>query len=156
MSMTLDEYQSHVLRTSNPAVDDDPDRALTNWALGLTGEAGEFADMVKKAVFHEHGLDEEKAVKELGDILWYVAKAASTLGYPLSLVASVNVEKLRTRYPNGWTREDSLARVDTQTVAAPLGGAHQTGGWETFCAAHTFPCPEWCEADPRDLQECAS
>lgn len=110
--MNLDDYQRQVLRTSNPEVDKDEQRALTNWALGLTGEAGEFADLIKKHVFHSHALDADKAIKELGDVLWYVARAAATLGVALSDVADQNIAKLRARYPHGWTREDSLARLD--------------------------------------------
>lgn len=114
MSMTLNEYQRHVLRTSNPAVDENFPAALTNWGLGLSGEAGEFAGVVKKHVFHEHDLDFEKAISELGDCLWYIARAAKTLGLSLEDVAEHNVRKLLTRYPNGWTREDSIARVDVE------------------------------------------
>lgn len=174
MSMTLDEYQEHVLRTSNPWVDADPSLSLTNWALGMTGESGEFADLVKKHVFHEHDLDEAKAIKELGDVLWYVARAAKTLDVSLSDVAAINVAKLQARYPNGWTREDSIARVDTRPnegefvatgkparpamVKAPvavfaMGPGHQTEPW---CAVHDSSCPEWCESDPSDIEECAS
>lgn len=171
MSMTLDEYQSHVLRTSN---DLPPKLSLLNWALGLTGESGEFADLVKKHVFHEHDLDDDKAVKELGDILWYVARAAKTLGFSLSDVAQMNVDKLLARYPNGWSREDSIARVDTTgefiavgsparphmvkapVATFPMGIGHQTDSWDPFCAVHDSTCPESCEADPSDLKECAS
>jgi NTP pyrophosphatase (non-canonical NTP hydrolase) len=116
MTLTLDEYQQHVLRTSNPDVDNNWHASLCNWSLGLTGEAGEFADLVKKHVFHEHDFDRDKAVKELGDILWYVARAAKTLDIPLSEVAAINVRKLQARYPNGWTREDSIKRVDVDEL----------------------------------------
>lgn len=110
--MRLNDYQQLVLRTSNPAVDDDWSAAMTNWSLGLAGEGGEFANLVKKTVFHEHPWDQDKAVKELGDCLWYIARAAATLGVGLEDVAQLNVDKLRTRYPNGWTREDSINRRD--------------------------------------------
>ena len=46
-------------------------------ALGLTGEAGEFANMVKKLTAHGHEISVEKLADELGDILWYVAEAAT-------------------------------------------------------------------------------
>ena len=47
---------------------------LLNGCLGLSGECGEFCDIVKKAIFHEKFFDEEHAKKELGDVLWYVQK----------------------------------------------------------------------------------
>lgn len=106
---TFDEYERNVLRTSN---DQAGDLGLVNWALGLAGEAGEYADLVKKAVFHGHELDRDKALKELGDALWYIARAAHQHGSTLADVAEMNVRKLRARYPNGWSSEDSIARRD--------------------------------------------
>lgn len=98
--MTLDEYQREALRTAGSAKGDAPGLSMT--ALGLTGEAGEYADLVKKHLFHEHALDVVKAKKELGDVLWYVAVAASQLGLTLDQVAEANVVKLRLRYPRGF------------------------------------------------------
>jgi NTP pyrophosphatase (non-canonical NTP hydrolase) len=71
-------------------------------ALGLAGESGEYADLIKKHLFHSHALDREKARKELSDVLWYVAVAAHQLGFTLSSVAQANVDKLRARYPDGF------------------------------------------------------
>jgi len=77
------------------------------WSLGLTGEAGEFADMMKKHHGHGHDLDRVKAAKELGDVLWYVAVLADSLGFNLDTIAQLNVEKLKARYKNGFTVEES-------------------------------------------------
>jgi NTP pyrophosphatase (non-canonical NTP hydrolase) len=55
-------------------------------------------------------LDREKLRNELGDVLWYVATMASDLGIPLSDVASANVDKLRKRYPEGFSVERSVNR----------------------------------------------
>jgi NTP pyrophosphatase (non-canonical NTP hydrolase) len=89
-----------------------PVRRLELAALGLTGEAGEFADLLKKHVFHEHPLDKEKAISELGDVLWYICLAAETLGHTLEDVAMANRAKLLKRYPNGFNPADSMKRVD--------------------------------------------
>jgi NTP pyrophosphatase (non-canonical NTP hydrolase) len=74
-------------------------------ALGLTGEAGEFADKVKKILRDEKGDISKEArielVKELGDTLWYVVKAAKDLGVNLSDVAMCNLEKLESRRERG-------------------------------------------------------
>ena len=69
--------------------------------LGITGEAGEVADKVKKIIRDKGGYasDDDKAAiaKELGDVLWYVASIARYLNVPLSDVASGNIEKLESR-----------------------------------------------------------
>lgn len=71
-------------------------------ALGLAGEAGEFANQVKKAIRDDGGVpsDEryEKLIDELGDTLWYVAMAAHELGLKLDYVATRNIDKLRQRH----------------------------------------------------------
>ena len=82
------------------------------WSLGLTGEAGEFADMMKKHHGHNHDLDKEKAAKELGDVMWYVAVLANSLGYKLSEIADMNIQKLIKRYPNGFSVDESKNRKD--------------------------------------------
>lgn len=79
-------------------------------AVGLSGEAGEVADLVKKHVFHGHALDRAHALEELGDILWYLAFTARTLGSSLEEVAAANVRKLEERYPEGFSGKASRER----------------------------------------------
>lgn len=71
-------------------------------ALGLSGEVGEFNDMLKKWVFHEKELDVEHAKKELGDIMWYVAMMCHSFGWELDDILQMNVDKLIARYPKGF------------------------------------------------------
>ena len=109
--MTLAEFQELAARTSGQ------DRSkklhyLTISALGIAGEAGEVADLIKKEVGHGQTYDETKFVKELGDVLWYVADLCTLRGISLEEVARVNIEKLRKRYPDGFTTAASVARVD--------------------------------------------
>jgi len=73
-----------------------PEEALTYTALGLASEAGEFAGKVKKAI-RDGNYDTEGMKKELGDVLWYLARAAAELDIPLSEVALINVKKLNSR-----------------------------------------------------------
>jgi NTP pyrophosphatase (non-canonical NTP hydrolase) len=108
--MTLNEYQELALRTHNPTHTEV--QTLTNAALGLTGEAGEFADMVKKHIFHGHGMPLIKSAKELGDVLWYVSLAAHAIGVPLENIAAENIKKLQGRYPDGFSEEASKNRVE--------------------------------------------
>ena len=109
---TFQQYANDADRTARPYPDGR--EHLMRAALGLCGEAGEFADLVKKAMFHGpgHDLDVDKAAKELGDILWYIADAAAALGVSLEKVAEMNRDKLRKRYPSGFRANASIARAD--------------------------------------------
>ena len=70
--------------------------------LGLSGEIGEFNDMMKKVIFHEADFDEEHAKKELGDIMWYAAMMCESFGWNLNEIMHMNIEKLQKRYPDGF------------------------------------------------------
>lgn len=98
----LDEYQRAAMRTTIHGRGAAGPQALAWNALGVAGEAGEVADLIKKHVGHGHALDRAKLTRELGDVLWYVAALAHDIGVDLSEVAAVNVEKLKARYPDGW------------------------------------------------------
>lgn len=109
--LTWAAYTQAVERTARGGADKARQREqLTNFALGLAGEAGEVVDLVKKHVFHEHILDRVHLAEELGDVLWYVAALASTLGIPLEDIAAANVAKLLARYPEGFDAQRSRER----------------------------------------------
>lgn len=107
--MTINDYQKEALRTAKGMANGYP--MWLNGALGLCGESGEVADMVKKNLFQGHPLDLEHMAKELGDVAWYVAVTAHAIGYDLETVLMMNVEKLRHRYPDGFDPEKSLHRT---------------------------------------------
>lgn len=113
---TFAEYQVAAVRTArrHDGSDSAFDYRLANFALGLAGEAGEVADALKKHLFHDKPLDRDAIKKELGDCLWYIATLADTLEIPLGDIARANVAKLMTRYPAGFTVEDSHARRDVE------------------------------------------
>ncbi len=106
--LTFDEYQKLASRTAGAG--GDGDRRLIISALGLAGEAGEFANMVKKLTAHGHDITPETLAEELGDVLWYVAEAATTCGLCLGDLAQQNVNKLRQRYPEGFSEDRSRNR----------------------------------------------
>ena len=76
--------------------------AVLDACLGLSGEAGEFNDMIKKWIFHEKELDVEHLKKECGDVLWYVAMLCDVFNWSLDDVMQTNIDKLRERYPDGF------------------------------------------------------
>lgn len=112
----FDEYQQEAARTGGSDLRDGQTlKGMSCAGLGLTGEAGEVADIIKKVVHHGRDLDdamETKLKKELGDVLWYAAHLCNVMGWSLSEVAALNVEKLRARYPNGFNTADSIAKRD--------------------------------------------
>lgn len=113
--MTPNEYQKEALRTEPSMITDEGDEThfllrLIHGALGVAGEAGEVADIVKKDIFHGHDLDKEHLAKELGDVCWYLAVTADVIGYDFETILKMNIEKLRARYPDGFSSERSINR----------------------------------------------
>lgn len=98
--MNFNQFQKECKRTANPNLT--YSQAAMNWALGIAGEAGEYCELIKKSEFHGKMLDKDDAKKELGDVLYYVAMAASNLSIDLEEVAIENSRKLRIRYPDGF------------------------------------------------------
>lgn len=108
--MNLFDYQQLAARTIPANLNGE--RLYLNAVLGANGEAGEMADMEKKATFQGHTYTLEQKVKEIGDCLWYLAAACTALGISLELVAQANIDKLQRRYPDGFTTERSVNRDD--------------------------------------------
>lgn len=106
--MTPNEYQSEALRTVPEGIS--YRSLLLMGVMGLAGESGEAVDLVKKYVFHEHDLDQKHLAKELGDVAWYLAVTAATIGYDLEEILRMNVDKLRKRYPDGFDPDRSNHR----------------------------------------------
>ena len=104
------EYEATMWRTVPPIANGGGDAEMILGALGLAGEAGEYADHVKKYLYHNHPANREKALEELGDILWCLAYAARRWGASLGEIALLNTIKLQKRYPQGWSAERSLYR----------------------------------------------
>lgn len=115
------EYQNLAMRTNDrkatdrlvglidatdiPFTDKKDIGGILNGCLGLSGEAGETLDMVKKWIFHEKQLDNEHLKKELGDCLWYVAMICESFGWSLDEIMEMNIAKLKARYPEGFDTE---------------------------------------------------
>ena len=104
----VNEYQKLAARTSGAG--GSGEMRLIIAALGLAGEAGEFANIVKKLTAHGHNISKLQLADELGDVLWYLAEAASACNLTLEEIATQNIEKLKKRYPDGFSKERSINR----------------------------------------------
>ena len=106
--MRVDDYQREAMTLLNPALTEKD--VLMNALMGLCGESGEAIDVMKKHLFQGHPLDRAKLMKELGDVAWYLAEAATGLGVPLSEILQGNLDKLHARYPQGFDTKRSQNR----------------------------------------------
>ena len=106
--MEVNEYQKLAMTTLNPALNKRD--ILINSVMGLCGESGEAIDIVKKWMAQGHELDRERLAKELGDIAWYLAEAATALDLSLEEILQANIEKLKKRYPEGFDETRSIDR----------------------------------------------
>lgn len=104
-------YREEVLRTLS-FYKNDTQECLILAALGLTGESGEFADLLKKQRYHDKMVSSQDYIKELGDIRWYLEVAAFALGVSMAEVEATNAQKLRARYPDGFNTTDANLRKD--------------------------------------------
>ena len=106
--MNANDYQKEAMTLLNPDI---PQKdVLVNAVMGLCGESGECVDHVKKHLFQGHPLEKDKLIKELGDVAWYLAEAATGLGVDLSEVLQRNLDKLHARYPQGFDTKRSQQR----------------------------------------------
>ena len=96
--MEANEYQRLAMTTLNPELS--KREVLINSVMGLCGEAGEAIDIVKKWMAHGHELDRDHLAKELGDIAWYLAEAATALDLSLDEILQANIDKLKKREIN--------------------------------------------------------
>lgn len=109
--MTVNEYQNLALRTEPKGLSIKGIASrLSNGLMGLNGEAGEAIDILKKSLFQGHELDKAHLAKELGDVAWYLAVSASAIGYSLEEIFQMNIDKLKARYPEGFSEERSNNR----------------------------------------------
>lgn len=99
--MTLDDYQQSALSTAIYP----HDHEISYLALALCGEAGELADKVKKVIRDKNERfyqpDIHAIANELGDVMWYAANLAHVLGYKLSDIARLNIDKINSRMERG-------------------------------------------------------
>lgn len=114
--LTVADYERSALRTLNP---ENADR-FDGWgiymeaALGLTGEAGEAVELVKKSLCQGHELDKDALALELGDVAWYLTLFCNAAGLTLEEVLNLNTKKRAERYPEGFDKARSINREEGQ------------------------------------------
>jgi NTP pyrophosphatase (non-canonical NTP hydrolase) len=107
----LDDYQHHALRTAPiPKVRIDVDGDLLHGAIGVATESGEILDAMKKHYYYGKPLDIVNLREEIGDVMWYLALLCRATDTDLSAVATINIEKLRARYPGKFDAGRALKR----------------------------------------------
>lgn len=101
--MTLDEYQKEALVTA--IFSDDTFKDLVHWGFGVVGEAGEIAEKLKKLIRDKDAQltaqDVDELIKEIGDVMWYLAVLSKHLGVSFEEVGTRNIAKLRSRQARG-------------------------------------------------------
>ena len=112
--MCIKKFQKETQRTLN-YLSSDKDR-LGELGMGLSGEVGELVNIIKKKIYHHHNVDIKDIKEEMGDILWYLSNIANEYNIGLDEVMGGNIEKLKKRYPDGYTQEDSVNRKDKDAV----------------------------------------
>jgi len=103
--MNLKEYQEACKKTAKEFAT--PETEIATWGLGVAGEAGDIASCIKKTFAHKNEAIKYGLKENLGDTMWYIAMICNFFNWDLEEVLNENIEKLRKRYPNGFTFEDA-------------------------------------------------
>lgn len=106
--MCFKEYIKKAKKTMNDNLTDK--EKIMNCLFGLAGETGEVLDYFKKIKFQGHTYSKEKAIDEIGDVFWYLGNLIDTLDLDVDEILEYNINKLQARYPQGFTKKDSLNR----------------------------------------------
>lgn len=100
----LKKYQQDCKKTVKKI--EDKDKEIMTWGLGISGEAGDVAGCIKKTFVHMN--NQKAGIREnLGDTLWYIAMICYFFNWDLEDIFNENIEKLRKRYPQGFSEKDA-------------------------------------------------
>lgn len=114
MELKKMNYRQEVMRNCPNFSNDTIEKKLSLAGLGVAGEAGEVADLIKKILHHDVALPavREKLIKEMGDVYWYLEYLCAAIDTTQEEVQITNVQKLHARHPNGWSPESQQAKAD--------------------------------------------
>ena len=107
--MTGNEYQKLAGRTMNPALSEQD--TMYHALHGMVGEIGEIHSIYQK-MFQGHPIIFEHLIKEVGDLLWFSAEFCTATGWDLEDVMQKNIDKLKARYPEGFSEDKSINRAE--------------------------------------------
>lgn len=115
--MDSSNYISDAIKTEstnfkgmNDRLNDDGLKRLLHAGIGLSTEAGEFLDALKKHIFYGKELDKVNLAEEMGDMFWYMAIVADELGFKFEDVMDKNITKLKARYGEKFSEEKADQR----------------------------------------------
>jgi NTP pyrophosphatase (non-canonical NTP hydrolase) len=117
--MTPEQYQELLFTTAPPSghvalvsqrLGDKAHTELLHAQLGITTEAGEFADVIKKYLFYGRAIDRINLIEELGDLTWYIGLAIQAIDSTWGEVFKANIKKLAARYPERFKEHDAIYR----------------------------------------------
>ena len=101
MDEKVKEYEQFVASCFNENPTNNKVLDFVHMTMALMSESGEFADIVKKAVFHSKETSKVDLIDELGDVLFYFMNICHFLDITLDDVMEANLIKIRERYPDG-------------------------------------------------------
>jgi len=102
--ISAEQYQKECLKTAKHFKDKKAE--LSNWGLGVAGEAGDLAGCIKKVLYHDD--KQKQGIKEnIGDTMWYIAMICNYFHWDLEEILAENATKLDSRYPQGFTEKDA-------------------------------------------------
>lgn len=107
--MTGNEYQALAARTINRKLSQD--EAMYHALHGMVGEIGELHSLYQKA-YQGHQMVGEHLKKELGDLMWFIAEYCTAMCWGMDEIMQMNIDKLRARYPEGFSEDKSLHRKE--------------------------------------------
>jgi len=90
------------------------DPGVLHAIIGIGGESGELLDALKKALVYNQPLDVDNIKEEAGDLLHYLARLIKCCGWTFEQIMQANVEKLKKRYPGGYSHKAALEKKDKQ------------------------------------------
>jgi NTP pyrophosphatase (non-canonical NTP hydrolase) len=106
--MNTKQYQQEVKRTLNYNVS--ANEIISMLCMGIAGEVGELIGQLKKNIYHNHPVDRNNIILEIGDLMWYIANLCNRFNINLEKVFDKNIEKLMLRYPDGFNSDRSRNR----------------------------------------------
>jgi len=109
---TFSEYQSEAIKTAKQF--EEKNMALAYSVLGITGETGEVSEIIKKHIRGDGELDILKLKKEIGDVIWYIARLCDALEITMEECAQINILKLRKRHGETFTGHGNRETPETE------------------------------------------